>query len=424
MKQMFRSFRIRNYRLFATGQLVSLTGTWMQMVGQDWLVLSLGGHGVALGLVTALQFLPMVFFGMYGGMLADRYPKRTILLYTATAAGLLAAVLGTLVATGVAQLWMVAALAVLLGTVNAIDMPTRQSFVVEMVGPDDLVNAVSLNSATFSSARILGPAIAGVVIATWGIAPVFVVNALSYVAVIIGLSAMRVSELQPAHRLERGRGQLREAVVYVARRRDLLLPVLLVGTLGTFAFNSQITLALMAKDVFHRSAGTYGALSSALAIGALGGALLSAHRGRPRVALLVGSAVLFGAMEIVLGVAPSLTAFTLLLVPTGVLMVTFAATANAIVQLSAGEEIRGRVMALYSLVFLGGTPLGAPLIGWLAQHFGARSGLILGGLAAVVATVVITAALLRTASRDAVRHPRSFARQLRSGVGATSDAVH
>jgi MFS family permease len=216
---------------------------------------------------------------------------------------------------------------------------------------------------------------------------------------------------------------LREAVVYVARRRDLLLPVLLVGTLGMFAFNSQITLALMAKDVFHRSAGTYGALSSALALGALGGALLSAHRGRPRVALLVGSAILFGSMEIVVGLAPSLTLFALLLVPTGVLMITFAATANAIVQLSAGEAIRGRVMALYSLVFLGGTPLGAPVIGWLAQHFGPRSGLILGGLASVLATVIITALLLRTASRDAVRHPRRFARQLRSAVGVAPDVM-
>ena len=420
---MFRSFRVRNYRLFATGQLVSLTGTWMQMVGQDWLVLSLGGHGLALGIVTALQFLPMLFFGMYGGMLADRYPKRTILLCTATAAGLLAAALWALVATGVAQLWMVGVLAALLGTVNAIDMPARQSFAAEMVGADDLVNAVALNSATFNSARILGPAIAGTIIGIWGIAPVFAINALSYVAVLIGLGAMRTHELRPAHRLERGRGQLREAVAYVATRRELLLPVLLVGTLGMFAFNSQITLALMAKDVFHRSAGTYGALSSALAVGALGGALLSARRRRPRVALLVGSAVLFGAMESVAGLAPNLTVFTLLLVPTGALMITFAATANAIVQLSAGEEIRGRVMALYSLVFLGGTPVGAPVIGWLAQHFGARSGLILGGLASVVATVIITALLLRTASRAAVRHPRSFARQLRSGVGATSEVM-
>ncbi|MEP7054075.1 MAG: MFS transporter [Actinomycetota bacterium] len=423
MRKTFRSFRIRNFRIFATGQLVSVTGTWMQMVGQDWLVLSLGGHGVALGIVTALQFLPMVFFGMYGGMLADRYPKRTILMCTATAAGLLAGVLCALVATGVVQLWMVGVLALLLGTVSAIDMPARQSFVVEMVGPEDLVNAVALNSATFNSARILGPAIAGAVIATWGIAPVFAVNAVSYVAVIVGLTAMRVAELRPAHRLGRGRGQLREAVVYVARRRDLLLPILLVGVLGAFAFNSQITLALMAKDVFHRSAGTYGALTSALAVGALAGALLNARRGRPRVAVMVSAAILFGAMEVVVGFAPNITLFTLLLVPAGMMMITFAATANAIVQLSTGEEIRGRVMALYSLVFLGGTPVGAPVIGWLAQHFGPRSGLIVGGLVSVLATVTITALLQRSASRDAVLHPRSFARELRMAVGATSDVM-
>ena len=424
MRATFSSFRVRNYRLFAAGQVVSLTGTWMQVVGQDWLVLSLGGHGLALGIITALQFMPIIVIGMYGGMIADRYPKRTILLCTATAAGLLAALMFVLVATGVARLWMVGVLALALGVVTAFDMPTRQSFTVEMVGPADLVNAVSLNSATFNAARILGPACAGLIIATVGIAPVFAVNALSYIAVIFGLRAMRVADLRPSHRLERGRGQLREAVSYVAGRRELLLPVLLVGTLGMFAFNSQITLALMARDVFGRSAGTYGLLSSALALGALIGALLSARRGRPRVLLLVVSAILFGVMEMLVGIAPNIALFALLLVPMGILMITFAASANAIVQLNAGEEIRGRVMALYSLVFLGGTPIGAPIIGWLAQRFGARSGLILGGLASVVATVLITALVHRRASQEAVRHPRDLARGLRSAVGATSDAVH
>lgn len=423
MNRTFRAFRVRNYRIFAACQLISLTGTWMQLVGQDWLVLQLGGHGVALGIITALQFLPMVFFGMYGGMLADRFPKRTILLCTQTAAGVLAAVMWILVATDVVTLWMVGTLALLLGVVSSIDMPTRLSFIVEMVGPDDLINAVALNSATFNSARIIGPAIAGVVIAAAGLAPVFAVNALSYLAVIVGLSLMRVSELRPSHRLPRGRGQLREAVTYVAKRRQLLLPMLLVGMLGMFGFNTQITLALMAKDVFHRSAGGYGALSSALAVGALVGALMTARRGQPRVALLIASAILFGLTEIVVGLAPNIIVFALLLVPMGVLMITFAASANAIVQLGAGEEIRGRVMALYSLVFLGGTPIGAPLIGWLAQHFGARSGLITGGAGSIVATVVITAVLLRTASREAVRHPRGFARTLRSALGSTVDAV-
>ncbi|MEO6712571.1 MAG: MFS transporter [Mycobacteriales bacterium] len=419
----FRSFRTRNYRLFATGQLISLVGTWMSTVGQDWLVLSLGGRGVALGIITALQFLPLIFFGMYGGTLADRHPKRRILLCTASASAVLATVLFALVASGNAEIWMVGVLAALLGTVTAIDMPARQSFTVEMVGSDDLVNAVALNSATFNLARILGPAIAGVVIATWDIAPVFALNALSYVAVIIGLRAMQVSDLTPAHRVERARGQFREAVAYVAGRRELLVPVLLVGSLGMFVFNSQINLALMAKEEFHRDAAAYGVLSSALAVGALCGALLSARRGRPSVAVLVSSALLFSAMVVLVGFAPNIVAFAVLLVPMGLLMITFAATANAIVQLNAGEEIRGRVMALYSLVFLGGTPIGAPIIGWLAQRYGARSGLILGGLAGAAATVVITSVLLRTSSRDAVRHPRSFARHLRSAVSATSDAV-
>ncbi len=424
MNRTFRSLRVRNYRLFATGQLISLTGTWMQMIGQDWLVVSkLGGRGVALGLVTALQFLPMMLIGMWGGMLADRYPKRRILLCTAASAGILAAVLGVLVATDLVQLWMVFALALLLGTVNAIEMPSRQSFTVEMVGNDDLVNAVALNSATFNGARILGPAIAGLVISVSGFGLVFALNAASYVAVFIGLLRMRTSELSPSHRLERGRGQLREALRYVAARRVLLLPVLLIGTLGMFAFNSQITLALMAKDVFGGDAGTYGALSSLLALGALGGALLGARRLRPRISVMIGAALGFGAMEVVVGLAPNMAVFALLLVPTGALMITFASTANSIVQLNAGEEIRGRVMALYSLVFLGGTPIGAPVVGWLAQHFGARSGLILGGGVSVVATVVIAGALLSGESREAVRHPRSTWRELRSGISPTPDAL-
>jgi len=422
VRHTFRSLRIRNYRLFAGGQLVSLIGTWMQTVGQDWLVLELGGRGAALGLVTALQFLPILLFGMWGGILADRYPKRRLLLATQVSFGVLAAGMWALVGTGTVRLWMVFIFAFLLGVVQAIDMPVRQSFVVEMVGSDDLVNAVSLNSATFNGARIIGPAVAGVLITTVGLAPVFGINALSYIAVITCLIRMRPADLHPARRVERGRGQLREAVRYVRRRPDLLLPVALVAVIGMFGFNFQITLALLAKDVFHRDAGTYGMLSSLLALGSLAGALLGARRARPRVVIMVGAALAFGLLEIVVGVAPNLLTFSLLLIPTGMAMITFASTANATMQLGAGEEMRGRVMALYSLVFLGGTPFGAPLIGWLAEHFGPRSSLLVGGVASVAATLVAAAVLLRGESQQVVRHPRTFVRALRSGVTPLSDA--
>jgi MFS family permease len=419
---MFRSLRIRNYRLFAGGQLVSLIGTWMQTVGQDWLVLDLGGHGFALGLVTALQFLPILLFGMWGGILADRYPKRRLLITTQVAFGVLAGLMWVLIATDAAQLWMVYIFAFLLGVVQAVDMPTRQSFVIEMVGSDDLVNAVSLNSATFNSARIIGPAVAGVVIVTAGIAPVFAINALSYAAVIACLVRMRASELHPARRAERGKGQLRAALHYVRTTPGLLLPVVLVGVVGMFGFNFQITLALMARNEFHSSAGTYGTLTSLLAFGSLAGALLAARRARPRVVVLVGAAMMFAILEIVVGLAPEVVSFSVLLIPTGIAMITFMSTANATMQLGAGEEMRGRVMALYSLVFLGGTPFGAPLIGWLAQHFGPRSGFIVGGAASIAATLVAAAFLLRGESEQVVRHPRTFVRALRSGVTPLSDA--
>lgn len=423
MRHTFRSLRIRNYRLFATGQLISLIGTWMQTVGQDWLVIEMGGRGMALGVVTALQFLPILLLGMWGGILADRYPKRRILLLTQVAFGVLAAGMWVLVATGVAELWMVYVFALGLGVVQAIDMPSRQSFVVEMVGPDDLVNAVSLNSATFNSARIIGPAIAGVMIARAGVAPVFAINALSYAAVLAGLLSMRTAELHPARRAPRGKGQLVEALRYVRVRPELLLPVVLVAIIGMFGFNFQITLALYAKEVYQRGPATYGTLSSLLAGGALVGALLAARRVRPRRAVLLLGAIAFGLLELIAGFAPTLETFAILLVPTGIAMITFASTANATVQLGAGEEVRGRVMALYSLVFLGGTPIGAPIIGWFAEEFGPRSSLIVGGSATVLATVVAAAVLLRAESEQAVRHPLEFAKSLRSGVTPMSDAV-
>ncbi len=398
--QTFRSLKNRNYRLFAGGQVVSLSGTWGQRVAQDWLVLELSGNsGVALGITTGLQFLPVLLFGLYGGVLADRYDKRKLLLGAQAAMGVLALVLAVLDLSGAVQLWHVYALAFALGLASVVDTPVRQAFVVEMVGPDDLPNAVSLNSATFNSARIIGPAVAGVAIAAVGTGWVFAANALSYVAVLLGLRAIRTAELFPSKRLERARGQLREGLAYVRQRPDLLVPMVLVFMVGTFGLNFQITLALVVKEVFGRSAGAYGLLSAFLAVGSLLGALLSARRsGPPRQRTLFAAVLAFGLLEVLVGLAPTYEVMALLLVPTGVAVLTFTTTANSIIQLGSAPQVRGRVMALYILVFLGGTPAGAPLIGALAEAFGPRSSIVAGGV--VTALSGLTAAVVMTRLRS------------------------
>ncbi|HVM28020.1 MAG TPA: MFS transporter [Mycobacteriales bacterium] len=413
----FRSLRIRNYRLFAAGQVVSLTGTWGQRVAQDWLVLELSGNsGVALGVVTGLQFLPVLLFGLYGGVLADRYDKRRLLLMAQAAMGVLALALAVLDLTGAVQLWHVFALAFALGLATAVDTPVRQSFVSELVGPDELPNAVSLNSATFNSARIVGPAAAGVAIASVGTGWVFAANALSYLAVLGGLLAMRAADLHPSVRLRRGKGQLREGLAYVRARPELLVPVLLVAVVGTIGLNFQITLALVAKEVFGRGAGSYGLLSACLAAGSLIGALASARRsGPPRQQRLFLAALAFAGLELAVGLAPTFAVMAVLLVPTGIAVLTFTTTANAMVQLGSAPHMRGRVMALYVLVFLGGTPFGAPVVGALAQAFGPRAALVLCGL--LTALSVVAAALwtlrvrrLRLEPHLARRHPHVHVR--------------
>ncbi|HEY9473779.1 MAG TPA: MFS transporter [Mycobacteriales bacterium] len=394
---MFRSLRVRNYRLFASGQIVSLTGTWMQRVAQDWLVLNLSHNsGTALGVVTALQFAPTLLLGLWGGVLADRYDKRRLLLVTQSTMGLLALVLGLLDATGVVTLWHVFALAALLGTSNALDVPVRQAFVVEMVGRDELTNAVSLNSATFNSARIIGPAVAGLMINWVGTGPVFFVNAASVAAVLVGLVMMRPAELYRAPVVPRARGQLREGLHYVRSRADLVVPMVLVFIVGTFGLNFQITLALMTKQVFGLGAGAYGLLSTSLAVGSLTGALMSTRRKhRPRLRMLILAATAFGLLETLAGLMPTYASLALMLVPAGAAALTFTIAANSTVQMGAEPTMRGRVMALYLLCFLGGTPVGAPLIGTLAEHFGARASLIAGGGVSAVAALLVGLLLAR-----------------------------
>lgn len=393
---MFRSLRVRNYRLYASGQLISLTGTWMQRVAQDWLVLELTNSGTALGIVTALQFGPSLLFGLWGGVIADRGDKRKILFATQGALALAALVLGLLDVTGVVQFWHVMVLATVLGLIAAVDTPVRQSFVVEMVGREDLVNAVGINSTIFNAARILGPAVAGVMITAVGTGWAFLVNALSSIGVLAGLWLMRTAELHPSPPLVRAKGQLRDGFLYVRGRSDLMLTMVLVFIIGTFGLNFQITTALMAKQVFHRGASGYGMLSTTLAIGACVGAVIATRRRtRPTQLFLVATGAAFAVLEIAAGLMPTYGLTALLLVPTGLAMLTLTTAANSSVQLGVEPTMRGRVMALYLMCFMGGTPLGAPIVGWLAGTAGARWGLIGGGLICLVATVAMAAVIAR-----------------------------
>jgi MFS family permease len=396
---MFRALRVRNFRMYASANLVSLTGTWMQRIGQDWLVLQLShDSGVALGLITALQFAPSLFLSMYGGVLADRYAKRRVLVITQALMGLLALVLAILVATGGVALWHVFVLAAGLGAVSAVDAPVRQAFVSEMVGPGLLTNAVGLNSTIFNGARLIGPSIAGLVIGASGgdTAPAFFVNAASFAFTIAAIAGMRAADLNPSRPVARGKGQLREGLSYTWAHPDLVLAMVLAFVIGTFGFNYQVTIALMSREEFHLGAGAFGLLSTVFAVGSLSGALLSTRRSvRPRQRFLVGSSIVFGLFTVVAGLMPSFASFAVLLVPTGAAALVFSVANNSFVQLGADPQMRGRVMALYFMCFMGGTPIGAPLIGWISEHLGAPWGLILGGAVCVVAGLTAAAFLAR-----------------------------
>ncbi|MDJ0384590.1 MFS transporter [Streptomyces sp. G-G2] len=392
---MFSSLKIRNYRLFATGQVVSNTGTWMQRIAQDWLVLSLTGSASAVGITIALQFLPMLMFGLYGGVLADRLPKRPLLIGTQGAMGLTGIALAALTLAGHVQVWHVYLAAFLLGLVTVVDNPARQSFVSEMVGPEQLGNAVSLNSANFQSARLVGPALAGVLITAVGSGWAFLLNGLSFAAPIAGLLLMRTHELHRTEPQPRAKGQLREGLRYVAGRPDLIWPIVLVGFIGTFAFNFPIWLSAFTSDVFHGDAGTYGLFNTLIAAGSLVGALLAARRAQSRLRMLVAAAVLFCALEIVTAFAPGFWLFALLLVPIGMFGLTVNVTANSSVQMATDPEMRGRVMALFMMVFTGGTPVGAPVVGWVTDTYGARIGMASGGAVALLAALAIGVVLSR-----------------------------
>lgn len=378
----------RNFRLFAAGQIVSVTGTWMQSVAAAWLVLTLTGSSVALGVQLALNFGPILLLGAWAGLLADRRDKRVILIATQTAFALQALALWVLVFAGVAELWMVYALSLFAGIVTAVDNPARQSFYAEMVGQKDLTNAVSLNSAVMTGTRIVGPALAGVLIATVGLAPSFLFNGISYVAVIAALIAMRPDELHREVVPLRGKGQLREGLAYVRRTPGLLLPLAWMAVIFTFSFNFSVLFPVLATRVFRGDAGTYATMLSVLGVGSLLGALAMARQQAPNPRRLAGAAIAFGAVSVLAAAAPSFWLELLVLLPMGVVSMVFMITGNSTLQLRSRANMRGRVMALYGMVFLGGTPIGAPIAGWVADRFGPRAGIALGGLIAVATGLV------------------------------------
>jgi MFS family permease len=402
MSPTFQALYIRNYRLYWTGGVISNTGTWMQRVAQDWLVLQLTHSGTALGITTGLQFLPFLLVTPLGGLVADRFRKRRVLAITQVSLAVTAGLLGLLAVTGVVTEYHVFVLAFCFGVATAFDTPARQSFVAEMVGHDILPNAVGLNSASFNVGRIFGPAIAGLLIAALGSGVkatgwVILLNAVSYLAVLGSLRAMRASELLPAPLApRRTKGALREAARYVRDRPELVFVFVVAFAAGTFGMNFQITNALMATGVFGRGAGEYGILGSAMAVGSLTGALLAARRGGTRRLILVLSAASFGVAEIAAGLMPTYLAFALWLPVVGLCSLTMLNSLQTFVQLAVAPELRGRVMALYMMVLMGGTPAGAPVIGWMGQTFGPRSTLIAGGAITLVAVLVATRWLMRT----------------------------
>jgi MFS family permease len=393
---MFSALRVRNYRLFWTGQLVSVTGTFMQSTAQQWLVLKLTHDPLALGLVGALQFGPMLFLGLFGGAIADRWPRRAVLVVTQSTAGALALILWLLTITGAVQLWQVFALALTLGIVNAVDMPTRQSFVSELVPSARLINAVSLNSAQFNVARIAGPGLAGLLIALFDVPFLFLLNAISFLAVIVSLALMRSSELVAVPHAPKAHGMARlramgDGIRFIRSSRTLAITFLLVGIVGTFGFNFNVLLPLEARVTLHADAIAFGLLSSALGVGALTGALLLARRsGEPPNRLLIGTALAFGVFEVAVALFTSQWIVMLLIAGTGFAMSSFSASANTRTQLSSPPILRGRVMSVYTTLFVGTTPIGNLLVSGVAATWGVPAAWIVSGVPCLLAALVAT----------------------------------
>jgi MFS family permease len=402
---MVSSLRQRNYRLFFFGQLVSIAGTWMQTVAQSFVVLDLTHSGTQLGLTTAARFLPMFVFGPLGGVFADRMDRRRVLYVTQALSGLLAGVFAVTVGTHSIRLWIVYLLALALGFVNVFDNPARQSFISEMVSTGDLPNAVTLNSVAANMARVFGAALGGVIAAAIGLALCFTFNALSFGAVLVSLAAMRSSELFPAERVSRQKKQVRQGLRYVRNTPELLIPLLMIAVVGTLAWEFQVSLPLMASEVFHGGAGSYGVMASVMGGGAVVGGLISAARARPRARALCLAAIGWGIAILAAAVAPSFALELAALVFVGYGSITFNSLAKTTLQLAAKPEMRGRVMALWALAWMGSTPIGGPIVGWTGQAIGARWALVIGGVATLACGVLALPALTRIDRRPAPDTP-------------------
>ena len=401
MSPTFRALRNPNYRLYLAGSVVSNTGTWMMRVAQDWLVLKpLHNGSSVLGITTGLQFLPVLLLTPYAGVIADRMPKRRLLQITQTVMGLFSLLAGIIAVMGDSRTWIVFLCAIGVGVGSAFDAPARQSFVSEMVDQDDLTNAVGLNSASFNAARIVGPGVAGLLIAAMGSGQfatgiVFLINAVSYLAVIAQLQRMNGALLHAPMLRKRARGALREGVAYVRHQPKMLFVLITVFFAGAFGMNSQLTSALMATHVFGKGAGEYGVLGSVQAIGSLLGALLAARRQTIRLRLIIGASAAFGVSEIIAGSLPSYWLFAFAMPFIGFFMLTTLNSSNATMQLESDPAVRGRVMGLYMTVVQGGTPIGSPFIGWIGGDFGARSTLWVGGALTLVGTALGSSVLVR-----------------------------
>jgi MFS family permease len=404
----WRAFHHRNYRLFFGGQAISLVGTWMQQVAQGWLVLQLTGDPFALGLVAAAQFTPVLLFGLFGGLIADQLPKRRVLIVTQAVAMVLAFVLFGLTASGTVQVWHVLLLAVALGGTNAVDMPVRQAFAVEMVGRDDVVNAVGLNSALFNASRILGPALAGLTIGAFDISIAFLINGVSFLAVIAGYALMRDDELRSPPRMDRTSsfaevtGALAEGLRYVRATPIVFLAVTVVGLAATFGMNSSVLTPPLAQDVLHSDASGFGFLMAAAGIGSLIAALGVAFGARARPFAIAWGAMLLGVASIVLGVSRSFPISLAAMLAAGIGMIAMAATANSTIQLVVPDRLRGRAMSVYTTVFVGSTPIGGLILGAIASRFGVPIAYFGGGVV-TIAIGLWAAAWLRSMPRSATR---------------------
>lgn len=412
-RQTFASLSNPNYRRYFTGQAISMVGTWMQSIAQSWLVLELTGSGTALGIVVALQTLPILILGPYGGVIADRMDKRRLMIGLQSMMGVLALVLGTLTITGEVRLWHVYVLALLLGFNNCFENPARQAFVLEMVGPKDLRNAVSLNSVLVNCARAVGPAVAGIIIATGGLGLCFLLNAVSFVAVVISLTTLDVSALNRSVPTVRSRGQLREGFSYVRRTPTLAIPLLMMGLIGCLAYEFQVVLPVLADRTFHGGAQTYGFMTGAMGIGAVVGGLYVAAKGTTGLRPLVGSTGVFGVVILGAAVAPNLPLELVAMTLVGAASVSVLSKGNSTLQLEAAPHMRGRVMALWVVAFLGSTPIGGPIVGAVSEHFGGRAGLMLGAAACLVAAAMGALAVRRLGLGHAAAPPVATGAALR-----------